>query len=190
MGEKRKKDINQYFVKKLYDELNILDASIYQEIRKVKDEANTRGLLKSGMTLNSIWDAIINNTIISCKEKLNLIDEFQDYVNFKISEKQIAEIEEIFLTHYVPFLKNKLEKTYVNQAKEVFGDSDLNIIEQHKIQTSIQNIKILIQNKMEDVKIKNRLQKDPPSVRLSKYSTLISFTALIVAIISLFVKMI
>lgn len=44
-------------------------------------------------------------------------------------------------------------------------------------------------NKIEDVKIKNRLRKDPLSVRLSKYSTLISFTTLIVAIISLLVKM-
>jgi hypothetical protein len=188
MREQTKKDINQYFVKKLYNELNSLDTVIFQEIRRIKEVASSRGLLRSSETLNSIADTIINNTFTSCKEKLSSIDEFQNYMKFNISDKQLAEIQEIFLTHYVPFLQNKAEQTYVSQATELFGDLNMNITEQYTFDTSIQKIKIMITNKIEDVNIKNRLQKEESSVRLSKYSTFISLLALIVAIISLFVS--
>ncbi|MEH7548234.1 hypothetical protein, partial [Neobacillus vireti] len=114
MKMQTKKDIKQYFIKKLDSELNALDVSIHQEIRRVKEEASTKGLLRSGETLNSISNTITDYTSTSCNEKLNLIDEFQDYMRFNIPEKQISEIEEIFLSHYVPFLKNKAAITYFN----------------------------------------------------------------------------
>lgn len=186
MRENTKNDINQFFAKKLYTEMNELDVTIFQEIQKVKEEANNRGVLHSGMTLNGIADAIINNTFSSCKKKLNLIDEFQDYMKFNIPESYLAEIGEIYSFHYVPFLTNKVEKTYVDHAKGLFGDSFESVTNQLKLNNSIQNLKLVIGNKIDDVKIKNRLKKDEPSVRLAKYSNAISLIAIIIAIVSLF----
>ncbi|PLS04007.1 hypothetical protein [Neobacillus cucumis] len=142
MQEQTKKDIKEYFMKKLDNELNVLDVSIFQEIRRVMEEASSKGILRSGMTLNGIANTIIDNTINSCKDKLSLIDEFQDYLKFNIPEKQLDEIEGIFVTYYVPFLKNKAENTYVNHSKDLFGDTNLNITEQFKFDSSVQNIKI------------------------------------------------
>lgn len=101
---KNSKDISQYFVKKLHYELNSLDVTIFQEIEKTKQDASNKGMLRSGMTLDNISNVIIDNTLNSCKEKLNLIDEFQDYLKFKIPDKYLPEIKEIYHSNYVPFL--------------------------------------------------------------------------------------
>ncbi|MEH7549864.1 hypothetical protein, partial [Neobacillus vireti] len=68
----------------------------------------------------------------------------------------------------------------------LFGENELNLTEKYKFENSYKTIELMIKNKMELVKIKNRLQKDDPSVRLSKYSNLFSLLAVIVAIISIF----
>lgn len=185
--KRKKKEITQYFERKIRDELNVLDVTILRDIRIVKEKASAKGVLRSGETLGSIEEAIINNVIDSCTAKLQIIDDFQDYMRFNISEEQLNEIEHIYTSYYVPFAENKIERTYLEEAKALFGDSELNIVERYKLDNLIQKLNIMIQNKIEDVKIKNRLQKDEPSVRLSKYSNTISLISLIVAIISVII---
>ncbi|MEK5173214.1 hypothetical protein NST63_08475 [Heyndrickxia sp. FSL W8-0496] len=186
MEKDSEKEIDKYFSRKINNSLNELSTEIFFEMRRVTEEASSRGMMQSGMFIVNLLDTITNNTINSCKEKLQLIDEFQEYMRITLSTDQLNNIENKFIDSYTSFFMQMVEIEYKNEISKILGDLEsINMTSEAKINNSFNKIRALIIDKVEDVRVKNKLQKEEPSVRLAKNSNSIAFLALVVSIISI-----
>lgn len=182
---RKKKKINQFFVKRIKEELYELDNKIIKEIKIVKEKANSNGTLTSGETIQSITSVITENIISSCQEMLNFIDDFQEYMKFKIIDNHLKEIGEIFKTHYIPLLERHFDNTLPNENKLIFKGFYDPIFDNYSKNVTLKRVELIISNKIENVQLKNSLKKDEPSVRLARVSISISFFLMLISFLNI-----
>ncbi|MGM0922858.1 MAG: hypothetical protein ACQEWW_16865 [Bacillota bacterium] len=182
-NNKRNKRIIEFFERNVRNSVSELDSIIFKEHQKVVEELNSRGVLASGMTASAILKMLEENIIDSCENALSLIDTFQNKNKLKIKEHDLNDLSELYTSSYISCYLDKIEKVYyVSMERYVGKESAINISNQVVINHITNKISKIVRNKIEDIKIYNKLQQEDPSVRIAKKNTIKTiFITLIVA---------
>lgn len=173
--------IRDYFNRKVRSILNDLAPIVYQEQQKIAEEHNSRGVLSSGMVAGAILEMIRENILNSCREALKLIDLFQREKNVEFTDDQLNIIKEIYQSYYNDCFLSMIEKVYFANVKRYIGEEMAKSIASQIITNNTTNMIFnLVNDKVEDIKVHNLVQRDEPSVEYAKKAYSLSIFALII----------
>lgn len=180
-NNKHNKVIVGYFERNVRQSISELDPIIYREHQKIVEEMNSRGLLASGMTAPSILKILQENVITSCENSLSLIETFQIKNKLTVKEKELKILSEIYTSSYISFYLDKTENVYESMKRYLGEESAINNTNQILINSVTNRIQNLVENKIEDIKIYNKVQQEDTSVKTARRNTIktIIFTLLV-----------
>ncbi|MGE8019352.1 hypothetical protein ACQKOM_10590 [Peribacillus frigoritolerans] len=189
-GRKRKEELAAYgyFDRKIRNTINDLDHQVFMEWQRLQEEENARGTMQSGMAMQRILVMFGDMTIAALKENLKLIKEFQDEMKVTLGKGQLEVIglkhAELFSFSYL----KQIENYYKPMIESMFDSS--NITNQLLIDNTYNKIRNIAKDYVADLKVKNVLKKDEPSVKNQKRMFTLAIISLIITnIITLFVKL-
>ncbi|MFA1710242.1 hypothetical protein ACDX66_00830 [Peribacillus frigoritolerans] len=189
-GRKRKEELVAYgyFDRKIRNTINDLDHQVFMEWQRIQEEENARGTMKTGMATQRILVMFGDMTIVALKENLQLIKEFQDEMKVTLDKGQLEVIglkhAELFSFSYL----KQIENYYKPMIESMFDSS--NMTNQSLIDNTYNKIRNIAKDYVADLKVKNVLKKDEPSVKNQKRMFTLAIISLIITnIITLFVKL-
>lgn len=150
---------------------------------KDKTETSTGNTLHSGSFVRWFLDFMAQTIIESCHNLLNNIEALQTSWNRTFSNKMLDTIAELTKKYYQGLLDsvgNKSLQGVISVANPPSGstDSQVNILRQ--------NINGMVDSKIKEIKVTNKVAKDAPSVRVSKRANIIATIAIIISGVSLY----
>jgi hypothetical protein len=182
--KKQDKTITDYFERRVLSTLNDLDVVIYKEQQKIAEEYSAKGMLQSGMVASAILRMINDKKLSSCKEALNMIDLFQTERNITIPNEQLDIICDIYASHYNSSFLNNIEHVFFENVRRYIGEEMANSIGSDVIINNTPNQIIrLVNDKINDIKVHNKIQRDEPSVIIARRGNKITLLSLIVSVV-------
>lgn len=164
--------------KKLYEVTNIASADISIGLTNMI----AKGSLQSGILVTVVEDLIDRIIIESCKSFLNTVEDLQNKLNITYSNTMLDNISDLIKTSY----QGLIDSVICNDYKKIPPSSSSEL----KISVLRQNIKNEVNNKIQEIKLHNKIKKDEPSVRVAKITNGIAVLAVIIAGVSLYFSLI
>ncbi|WP_226536439.1 hypothetical protein [Fictibacillus halophilus] len=185
LGKKENALIISYFKNKLSMIEMELNKTIYERIANVIEDANSRGLLSSGMTIGGMVKVLSDEVFFQVINSIKMIDEFQSKMNLKLENESLDEIGNLFSEFFTTYYVNQYSTNITEKAKRFIGENLANNITNNvAMGNTVNNIIRTINKEVNEIKIKNKVKKDEPSIRIAKKSLMNSRLALFVSIIA------
>jgi hypothetical protein len=184
-GKKENALIISYFKNNLSMIEMELNKTIYEKIANVIENANSRGLLSSGMTIGGMLKVLSDEVFLQVINSIKMIDEFQSKMNLKLENEGLDEIGNLFSDFFTTYYVNQYSTNITERAKRYIGENLANnITNSVAMDNTVNNIIGTINKEVNEIKIKNKVKKDEQSIRIAKKSLMNSRLALFVSIIA------
>jgi hypothetical protein len=181
----KRKLIIKYFNNNLIAIEDELNKSTYKKIQKVIADTNSRGLLSSGATISGMVKVLNDEVFLKLDSSLTLLNELQKSMNIKMKDSLLEEISQMYSAFFKSYYINQYSKNIKESAIRYVGETLAdNVTNDVTMNISLENIDRTIRKEIEELKIKNRVKQDDPSLRVSKKALLNSRIALCVSIIA------
>jgi hypothetical protein len=161
-----------------------LTKTIFKNAEIIIETANSKGTLQSGMTISTLTNNLNEEIESQLKTALSEIESHQDDMNLKISDATLDEISKKYSDFFVSVYQvgcNNIEKLVLRHVGVNIGENVTNSV---NMNTTISRISRQIEAKIKEVKLKNKVKKDAPSIIVSKKALTTSRIALMVSIIA------
>ncbi|OAS85093.1 hypothetical protein [Metabacillus litoralis] len=169
------------------DNLKRIEGELAKEIfvhtQKVVEEANSRGVLQSGMTISGMLKVLEDKVNTQLHDSLSLIEEFQNKMNIKINDDDLDLISATYSKFFTTFYYNQYNQIGEKAKNYVGGNLSENITNSVVLNSLINNINRLIDYQIKEIKIKNAVKQDEPSIIIAKKSLRNSRIAIIISFI-------
>lgn len=189
-SRKRREELKThgYFDRKIRKTLNELEHEVFLQIQRIKEEESAKGMLQSGMAMQKVLNILGDTIITALKSNLVLIKEFQDEMKITLDKSQLEVIglkhAELFSSFYI-----KCTENYYKPLVEDMFPSTPNITNQVLIDSIYNKIRNTAKDYTEDMKVKNALRKDEPSVKNQKRMFILAIVSFVITSIITLVKL-
>jgi hypothetical protein len=183
MPKSNEKTTISYIESKVYVATNKASSEIHIKLRHLCAESAMKGTLQSGIYVQSAVNLVFLTITESCKNFLNIIEDLQNKRNITYSKKSLNIFSDLIKTRYQGLvesaIRNNLEKIFVT-AKSSSSSSDL------QLNLLRQSINGMVDSKIQEIRLHNKIGKKDPGVRESKRTNVIAVLTLIATMATLY----
>ena len=144
------------------------------------------GTLSSGIYVTKAVDLIMFTITESCKNLLNNLEDLQNKWNITYTNKSLDLFSDLIKTRYQGLIdsviSNNREKIFrKDQPQSSSAVLHLNLLGQ--------GINGMVDSKIQEIRLHNKIRKDDPGVRVSKKTNVIAVLTLIITFLTLIATM-
>lgn len=173
--------IMTYIEKKVRDATNSASAEISIKSKNMVEEHAHRGTLQSGVFSTSIASLIDTIITESCKSILKTVEDLQYKWHITYSQKIIGSISELIKTSYQGLIDSAIRNDYEKVTLAMKHESRSVELQ---FNTLRQKINGMVDGKMQEIQLDNKVKKDEPGVRETRKSNIIAILTLIVSVMT------
>jgi hypothetical protein len=117
------------------------------------------------MTISGMIKVLNDELFLKLNNTLDLIEKFQGKMNIILNDKQLDEIEVLYTNFFTGIYTYLYTNNLSESAKRYVGENLANnVTNSITMNSSINNINRIVKKEIDEIKIKNKVKQDEPSI--------------------------